>query len=572
MSSAQSDAFVVVCSCGAKLKVTTAMVGKRVRCPRCKDVLEVTAPRGVGAPAGSVGAGAEDGTDSLLNDLAAMERSAPAVAGGGGATRACPHCGVHMPLEARLCVACGYDQQSGRVRKMASARKAAIAEAVRGVAKGGGGFLLGCGLSAAGAMIAAVVWCAVAVAVHLEIGYIAWGLGLLAGIGMSLGYRRYNIRAGVMATVIAALGIVAAKVMIFAFVNRADLSEVSREISAIDGQAFKKRMRLIEHRTKREAVLRGLASTDEERDAIVEHFTDVVDDMTARALESEIAALDAWEKGKRWEDEPYVRAALIHDAAERAWEGRPAAGGEGEATDVEPTPDEWGPLYAAAEAEIDGLSPDARRERVQALQARIGRKEKAERLAERYHRPRGGMKRIPPWDDEANGAVYRDELRKYSRLSDEELDRALAEMQRWDAEGRWTDADYVRMRLIYYEVELDLERRYDARLADGAIPGEVPPPGNDEWPAMYAAAEAKVDALSPQSRVDKAKGLDADRARRLDERAAAVRRAMSENAAKVAVTFIMKNYFDAYDLLFSGLALITAYRVGCGREGPGAAE
>lgn len=115
-----------------------------------------------------------------------------------------------------------------------------IADAAKGVtsamgkvAKVAGTFVLGCVLSAVGALVGAAVWCLVAVITEYEIGYIAWGVGVLAGFGMVLGYRERTQIAGFVAAGMSVFGILVAKVSLFAFILYSVLtggvSEVDRQ-------------------------------------------------------------------------------------------------------------------------------------------------------------------------------------------------------------------------------------------------------------------------------------------------------------------------------------------------------
>ncbi len=75
--------------------------------------------------------------------------------------------------------------------------------------------MLGVVLSGVGALIGAVLWGGVALATGFEIRIIAWAVGLLAGLGMALGYRDGDgtIR-GLVAAGMSLFGIVLGKVII----------------------------------------------------------------------------------------------------------------------------------------------------------------------------------------------------------------------------------------------------------------------------------------------------------------------------------------------------------------------
>lgn len=63
-------------------------------------------------------------------------------------------------------------------------------------------YLLGALLGIVGGLIGALVWDKIAIVTHLKIGYIAWGVGALVGIGITLGARGTNKITGVMAAIL----------------------------------------------------------------------------------------------------------------------------------------------------------------------------------------------------------------------------------------------------------------------------------------------------------------------------------------------------------------------------------
>ena len=71
------------CSCGKRLSVADEQAGRKVRCPTCQELLRVP------------GQAEEDGYD--------LEES-----------RKCPKCRREWPGDAVLCVACGYNFETGK--------------------------------------------------------------------------------------------------------------------------------------------------------------------------------------------------------------------------------------------------------------------------------------------------------------------------------------------------------------------------------------------------------------------------------------------------------------------------
>ncbi|TWT43699.1 hypothetical protein RAS1_00980 [Phycisphaerae bacterium RAS1] len=151
--------IVIRCDqCGSRLKAPESAVGRKIRCPRCQHVLVVP--------------GAEEPTpivaDDPLDSLAAAESSAQAIST--PTLKASP-----PPTEA---------DSNWHVGQSAATIASAGGALVGMAARVGGRFALGCLLSLVGALLGAALWAGVAVGTGYEIGYIAWGVGIAAGVGM----------------------------------------------------------------------------------------------------------------------------------------------------------------------------------------------------------------------------------------------------------------------------------------------------------------------------------------------------------------------------------------------------
>ena len=121
------------CSCGAKFKAKQELAGKRVKCPSCGHPLTVP---GAEASAGPIRVACDCGREfrakaelagkqvkcpacsrplaipctqavvSLQSQAARASVTLPASPEGGAA---CPHCQAALPMNAVLCISCGYD-------------------------------------------------------------------------------------------------------------------------------------------------------------------------------------------------------------------------------------------------------------------------------------------------------------------------------------------------------------------------------------------------------------------------------------------------------------------------------
>ncbi len=75
----------------------------------------------------------------------------------------------------------------------------------------GSPLLIGTACSAAGALIGGGVWYGIIAATHYELGWIAWLVGGLAGLGMNIGFRDSSFVAGGIAAFFAVVAILAAR-------------------------------------------------------------------------------------------------------------------------------------------------------------------------------------------------------------------------------------------------------------------------------------------------------------------------------------------------------------------------
>ena len=203
MSDSGGDSIVIKCGCGTNMRVRASAAGKKAKCPKCGGVMTIPA-LAVAAP---VAVSTASATPSDLSDLLPIE-SAPAAPVG---ERRCPQCKVMMPAEAQICISCGYNAATGTTLKTSGGTPGKLAV----TAKSLGTFALGTMFSGIGAAVGGLVWFLVAWYANLAVGYIAWGIGVLAGLGMMWGHRTPSTRAGVVAAGMSALGIIGAKLAIF---------------------------------------------------------------------------------------------------------------------------------------------------------------------------------------------------------------------------------------------------------------------------------------------------------------------------------------------------------------------
>ncbi len=361
MANPDADRITVPCPCGAKLKIPAAAAGRKVRCPKCKEVFTVPDLPAVGETIEPAAEPADSPAESLsvFQELVDQERTAAANSSPDLPRMqvACPGCGAAIPGNAALCVQCGYNLETGKQTKAASVRAAKAHAAARKLATGAGGFALGCLLSAVGALIGAAVWAGIAIASEYEIGWIACLIGFLAGGGMVLGYREKNQRAGVVAAGIAVLGIGAARIMMILFFLSSEIGDFA------DTREFKE-MVLSIHLARLEYQEQNLPPWDEDAwwDLVEQKQSDELAPLNDPDFTQAWESFEDWSSDVKWADADFVRSFLINRLARRGLPDDPG--------DVPPISlEEWEERCRSATAEADAMSTDERVERAKELKS-----------------------------------------------------------------------------------------------------------------------------------------------------------------------------------------------------------
>lgn len=234
MADPANETMVIRCGCGANMRVRASAAGKKAKCPKCGGIVAIPAATS-SAPAAVVVKKAAAPTvtaaaPTSLDDLLQMEASTAAEQAATG--NRCPQCKVLMGPGAKICISCGYNVETGKSLKTSDGTPGKVAV----TAKTLGTFAIGTALSGVGAAIGGLVWFLVAWYANLSVGYIAWGIGVLAGLGMRIGYREGESKAGVVAAGLSALGIVGAKAVIFSLILYTLVTGDTDDIQAM--QAF----------------------------------------------------------------------------------------------------------------------------------------------------------------------------------------------------------------------------------------------------------------------------------------------------------------------------------------------
>ncbi len=555
-----------VCPCGARFKVRRETVGKKVRCPKCKAVFVVADATKPARPKTAPLPDSDTAPLSGFEALARLESSAKSLETAetrAARVRQCPQCGGSVPLSAVICVDCGYNIETGRTLRTAVGPTKA--QKVGKLALGAGSFAFGCLLSFVGAMVGAILWGAVAAATKFEIGYLAWALGGLAGFGMSLGYRKQNARAGMVALFITLFGIFAAKIAIIVFISipllrEAAAAAVPNESPAQQSTKKAKIRRLLAHRQHLDQLDRGVSIKDNVRSLVANRTEQArLKALTRDQVDAEIRNLAAWEAGAKWSDEVYVRKYLTHESAQKSlseWEKYAVNPG------AEAYNRKWRESVEEAKAKVEAMSADERLSAAKDIARLQDRERIVDAITDHLASVRATREGLPPYD-EKSFEYSQDERERLSRLGDEELATAEKERKAWEEGGKWSDEPYVRGFLIQARIDdaIARETRPSGDESAGDSETEPVPPGDsaETQQKHRIKATAVVDRMTPSDRVQEAK--DREAGTYVDPDAPTI---SASEAASGLLSFMWWEMFGVFDIIFMLLALATAYRVASG--------
>lgn len=218
----------VMCSCGKKLKAPASAVGRKAKCPKCNNIVTITAPP---PPAED-----EDDPFGAMYDLAAEGEQQVKVA---EAAPRCPGCARPLAAGAVLCTNCGYDTRKGKsvapkAAAIASpsapagggtrydpAKAAAAKAALANSSKGGvdkmapqGSYFKGLGACIGGAAVGGVVWFMIAYFTGYELYIASMLIAVGAGLGMQWGHEGYSNLGGLTAAGVTLVTLIIARVAV----------------------------------------------------------------------------------------------------------------------------------------------------------------------------------------------------------------------------------------------------------------------------------------------------------------------------------------------------------------------
>lgn len=216
-------------SCKKKYRVKDELAGKSAKCSKCDGRFKVPSPAAELSPLDDLTSDqlTSDGDlgDWFDDELSATKPMSSAASGSTSSasqsrkstSRKCSACGNSLATGAVICVACGFDTRSGKKHETKKGvEDDSPASKGKAVATQTASLARGAVFSAIGAVVGAAVWVGVAIAADVQLGWIAWGLGFAAGVGMAFGHEDDDgTMAGIVAAGISILGILGAKFYLF---------------------------------------------------------------------------------------------------------------------------------------------------------------------------------------------------------------------------------------------------------------------------------------------------------------------------------------------------------------------
>ena len=208
-------------SCGKHFEVKEELAGRKAKCSRCAAILVIPPP--VLVHVADHPAEDEYRLATVFDDE---------LEGAGQTANNCPNCSAALSPEAVLCVHCGFHLKKGKridgPQEKVPAMKAPAAASNTKLQRPRGAknrpsqfnfatYLRGTFFSLLGALLGGGLWTAIALTTGYSLGFLAWVIGGLAGLGMALGYQNDgSVLAGMTAAGMTLVGCVFGKVLWFA--------------------------------------------------------------------------------------------------------------------------------------------------------------------------------------------------------------------------------------------------------------------------------------------------------------------------------------------------------------------
>ena len=208
---ADSERIKVSCPhCEKTLVMKAELAGRRVKCPQCQTPFTASAS----------GAVAEAAPKSAPKPKPAATPAAVGLAASPVATRP-PSAGQRSWKPPVV----EDDDTPSPVKKpkKKKSRSSSTSDAF------GPGMMRGMAFGMVAAVLCAIGWALVGAATGMQIGWLAWGVGVLCGFAVAVGWQDSDMMAGVVAAACAVFGILLGKFMLMYFVLIPKVAELAGE-------------------------------------------------------------------------------------------------------------------------------------------------------------------------------------------------------------------------------------------------------------------------------------------------------------------------------------------------------
>ena len=212
-------------NCGQNYEVTHEHAGMEFECSKCRAA--ITVPADLFAP------------DEIPASKPAVTPAQDEFSSSKPVSGTCPKCGSELKPGAILCIECGHNLKLGmNAKTVATAKKA-------------GSFGIAVAIAAGTAVVSALIWAGIAIAINMEIGYVAWGIGLAVGGSVIVMTDERSARLGTVAVLLAIGSIFLGKMLYVSYgLDKAIKKEIKNDPEALADILFFDMVRKQEFDTK----------------------------------------------------------------------------------------------------------------------------------------------------------------------------------------------------------------------------------------------------------------------------------------------------------------------------------
>lgn len=275
-------------------------------------------------------------------------------------------------------------------------------------------------------------------------------------------------------------------------------------------------------------------------------------DLGPLGLEEELTRIKAWEDGGKWDDAEFVRAELVEDCVN----GQIRKRNEQRGDYWIPTKQERAELHSEQAALVDAMTPEQRVADLRQRRADVELADKRRRLAQHFTDIQSMRVKLS-YRNGRRGEIHLDLLETFEEMSRKKVNEEFADLQRWGAGEKWTDAEYLRNLLIFESVDERIDEiraeRFDHAAYYRPTPRDWERFCNEAATFVKSVSSTQHRALLGQVR-DEAQLRWETEGQEPDE---------SLETARIAAD-AWGETFGLHDVLFVGFAVVFAYGIGRG--------